>query len=115
MNWEPGQWLTAVTVVSGAVGTLWTLAGKSRDTNYTRLESDRNRLDVRVAELERGRQEDRTRLDRVEAELEALRLDHKTLLDFLRDVVGGQFDLAWVTRRAQELLTRMGGSGGGTP
>lgn len=110
---EPGAVLSWITGVSGVVIGAWTLLGKSKDSSYTRLEGERDRLDTKVAQLETKQKEQAERLDKVEAELEALRLDHKTLLDFLRDICSGRFDHDWIRGRAQDLLTRFGG--GGTP
>lgn len=104
-----GEALAAITTLLAAATGVWSLIGKSRDSAVTHLVGERNRLDARVAELEKGREEDRARLDRVETELEALRLDHKTLLDFLRDICSGRFDPEWVKGRAQDLLERFGG------
>lgn len=118
---DVGQTLAAITTVSTVVIAIWTRLGTSKDTAFTRVLGERDRLDKRVAELEKGREEDRkardedrARLDHVERELEALRLDHKTLLDFLRDIVSGHFDHDWIKSRAGDLLGRFGG-GGGTP
>ncbi|MBZ9716153.1 DNA-binding protein [Deinococcus multiflagellatus] len=108
-----GEILQAITLTSTLVIGVWTLWGKGKDTNYTRLEGERNRLDQRVAELEKGREEDRARLERVETELDDLKRVHYTLIDFLRDIVSGNFDEAWIKRRAADLLSRHGG--GGTP
>ena len=111
-----GQGLAALSGFLIAITGIWALFGKSRDSTVTHLVGERNRLDARVAELEKAREEDRqareedrARLDKVESELEALRLDHKTLLDFLRDICSGRFDPDWVKGRAQDLLDRFGG------
>lgn len=110
MSMSVGEVVAAVSGLSGAVATLWTLFGKSKTDSFTRLEGERNRLDAKVAELETKQQAQSERLDKVEAELEALRLDHKTLLDFLRDIVSGRFDGEWVKGRAEDLLARFGGT-----
>lgn len=106
---EPGTILAWITGISGVVIGVWNVFGKSKDTSYARVEAERNRLDAKVVELEKGQKEQAERLDKVEAELEALRLDHKTLLDFLRDICSGRFDHEWIKGRAQDLLTRFGG------
>ncbi|SEI66419.1 hypothetical protein SAMN04488058_101280 [Deinococcus reticulitermitis] len=106
---EPEQLLAWITGVGGVAVGVWTKFGSSRDTAFARITGERDRLDRRVSELEKGREEDRARLDKVEGELEALRLDHKTLLDFLRDIVSGRFDSDWVKGRAADLLERFGG------
>ncbi|MBZ9712171.1 hypothetical protein [Deinococcus multiflagellatus] len=106
-----GELLQGITLLSTLIIGIWTLLSKGKDTTYTRLESDRNRLDQRVAELERAREEDRARLDRVETELDDLKRVHGTVLDFLRDVVSGRFDLDWIKGRAADLLARYGGGG----
>lgn len=108
---DAGQVLAWITGIGTLVVGLWTLVGRSKDTTFARVVGERDRLDKRVGELEKGREEDRARLDRVEAELEALRLDHKTLLDFLRDICSGRFDSDWVKGRARDLLDRFGGGG----
>ncbi|GGB85199.1 hypothetical protein [Deinococcus soli (ex Cha et al. 2016)] len=103
----PGELLAWVTAGSSLLINFWTLLGKSKDTTYTRIEAERNRLDTKVQGLEQ-------RVEKVESELDALRADHRTLLDFLRDVASGQYDITWIQQRARELLARMG-SRGGTP
>ena len=106
---EPEQLLAWVTGLGGLAVGVWTKFGASRETAFSRVAGERDRLDKRVSELEKGREEDRARLDKVEGELEALRLDHKTLLDFLRDIIGGRFDHEWIKARAADLLERFGG------
>lgn len=109
MSMEPGTLLAWITGISGVVVGVWTQFGKSRDTSFARLEGERNRLDARVGELEKGREEDRARLDKIEAEMEELKRAHVTLLDFLRDIVSRRFDPEWILGRAQDLLDRFGG------
>ncbi|GHG35954.1 hypothetical protein GCM10017784_32560 [Deinococcus indicus] len=104
---SPGELLAWITAGSSVLINVWTLLGKSKDTTYTRVEADRNRLDTKVQALEQ-------RLERVETELDELRADHRTLLDFLRDVASGTYNLDWIEKRAKDLLARMG-SRGGTP
>ncbi|GAA5513667.1 hypothetical protein Dcar01_02411 [Deinococcus carri] len=110
--WEPGTILAAITLGSGLLWQVWDRLGKGRADAFARTEAERDRLDRRVQELEKGREEDRGRLDRVEAELEDLKRERNTLLDFLRDVVSDLYDHDWCKRRAQELLSRLAGEKG---
>lgn len=106
----PGEILAWITAGSSLLINVWTLLGKSKDTNYTRVEADRNRLDTKVQGLEQ-------RLERVETELDELRADRRTLLDYVRDVVSGQYDITWIRKRGTDLLRRLDGppGPGGTP
>ena len=111
-----GQILGSISGIGGVVIGVWTLLGKSKDTSFTRLEGERNRLDVQLKEVreqqrladERQRDTDK-RLALVEAEMKSLRLDHKVVLDFLRDIVSGVFDWEQIRARAADLLGRFGG------
>ena len=98
-------WTTAGTV---ALTGVWTYLGKSKDSAWTRLVSENDRVRKDLQEMKTELKSTNERLGKVETELEELRADRRTLLDFLRDVVSGQFPLDWIQTRAKELLTRMG-------
>ncbi|MCD0158658.1 M15 family metallopeptidase, partial [Deinococcus sp. 6GRE01] len=95
-------WATAATV---ALTGLWTYFGKSKDSAWTRLVSENDRVRRDLQEMKADLRSTNERLEKVESELEELRADRRTLMDFLRDVVSGQFPLDWIQTRAQELLT----------
>ena len=122
-----GAVLGMITAASAVIIPVWTRLGQSRDTAWTRMQTDRDRLDKRVQELEVARTTDRKdfetalkeaqeRMDRVEAELDEIRLDRRVLLEFAQDVASGLFDKTWHEQRAKDLLARMGAPApGGTP
>ncbi|WP_104992736.1 hypothetical protein [Deinococcus sp. NW-56] len=110
----PGEVLAWVTGVSGVAISAYTLVAKGRETAWSQATAIRVELQSQIDELreqissrDTELADTRKRLAAVEGQLATSALEHRTLLDFVRDVVGGQYDLDWCKRRGLELLARL--------
>lgn len=109
----PDKLLAWLTSAASLVILVVTQFGKSRDTHFERLESERTRVATerdkmaeRLAALGALREADSKRIDALEQELAFYKIERKELLTFLDDVSGGSFDHEWCKRRATELKGR---------
>ena len=104
MALNPDNVITAVTAVLVAgvpiVTTIVSNIGKGKET-------ERDRLEKRVADLEAGKKQLEDRLDTVETELDVVKHDLRNLSDFLQEIVSGLYDLDWIKKKAQNLIDRL--------
>ncbi|WP_135227518.1 hypothetical protein [Deinococcus fonticola] len=70
-------------------------------------ETERERLEKRVDELEAGKAKLEERVDAVESELDEVKHDLRNLTDFLQEIISGLYDLPWIQKKAQNLIDRM--------
>lgn len=103
-----GKVLGYATAGTVALTGVWTYLGKSKDSAWSRLVSENDRVRKDLQEMKTELKSTNERLEKVETELDGMRADIRLLLDFLRDIVSGQFPLDWIQTRARELLARMG-------
>ena len=104
---NPGDILAWLTGLGGLGVGIWTLFGKTKDSQWSRVESERKWLTDEVTRLRQDVDKAKTRMDSLESELEDLKRHFNVLLDFLKDIISGQYNFDWVVARAKTLLERM--------
>lgn len=98
-------WTTAGTV---ALTGVWTYLGKSKDSAWSRLVSENDRVRKDLQEMKTDLKNTTERVQRLETEVVELRADRRQLVEFLQDVASGRYELDAAKLRAHELLARMG-------
>jgi hypothetical protein len=114
MSLSAGEVFTYATGAGVTFVSLFTLYGKGRENAWAQAEKIRVELQKQIDESrlrekisEKDIQDIQKRVGDLEAELSRVKGDTRTLLEFLHDVTGGSFDLAWIQQRAKDLLGRI--------